>query len=168
MVIFYVFQLLELCRTLASWGQMEPAGKNALNSSNLILLLIMAITVFLLALCLRFTLFSNSWSLILKLPMLFSYGFLLQLFPPVELMEIIEAFEKQRPTSIRTNTLKVNFVLLSLVIIAYVFWILQLKRVVCFVLDSKTGSCWCAFEQRSQSRPIKQVVKSKYFVFLYC
>lgn len=73
--------------------------------------------------------------------MLFSYGFLLQLFPPVELMEIIEAFEKQRPTSIRTNTLKVNFVLLSLVIIAYVFWILQLKRVVCFVLDSKTGSC---------------------------
>ncbi|KAJ4911247.1 S-adenosyl-L-methionine-dependent methyltransferases superfamily protein [Raphanus sativus] len=36
----------------------------------------------------------------------FLIGALFELFPPVELMEIIEAFEKQRPTSIRTNTLK--------------------------------------------------------------
>ncbi|KAL1188409.1 25S rRNA (cytosine-C(5))-methyltransferase NOP2A [Cardamine amara subsp. amara] len=36
----------------------------------------------------------------------FLIGSLIELFPPSELMELIEAFEKQRPTSIRTNTLK--------------------------------------------------------------
>ncbi|CAG7887740.1 hypothetical protein BRARA_A01647 [Brassica rapa] len=36
----------------------------------------------------------------------FLIGTLVEMFPPVELMELIQAFEKQRPTSIRTNTLK--------------------------------------------------------------
>ncbi|CAL9243724.1 unnamed protein product [Arabidopsis halleri] len=36
----------------------------------------------------------------------FLIGTLVEMFPPGELMELIEAFEKQRPTSIRTNTLK--------------------------------------------------------------
>uniref|UniRef100_A0A1J3EGX9 Putative 28S rRNA (Cytosine(4447)-C(5))-methyltransferase n=4 Tax=Noccaea caerulescens TaxID=107243 RepID=A0A1J3EGX9_NOCCA len=36
----------------------------------------------------------------------FLIGTLVEMFPPVELMELIEAYEKKRPTSIRTNTLK--------------------------------------------------------------
>ncbi|PHU03639.1 25S rRNA (cytosine(2870)-C(5))-methyltransferase [Capsicum chinense] len=32
----------------------------------------------------------------------------LKLFPPVELIKLIEAFEKPRPISLRTNTLKIR------------------------------------------------------------
>ena len=78
----------------------------------------------------------------------------MQLFLPVELMEIklmeiIDAFDKQRPSSIWTNTLKVILVLIypwlypssdiSLVI-AYVFCCYASVMFVLF-LDSETGSC---------------------------